>query len=260
MRVLWNNPAPIPSMQPWEDRLSTTINQSRAGSTTAPRKAATTKSPAPFEPRPLQAGDRLGLSAQVAQLEHLQAQLVSPLPPLPSVPKSQDWQTRDLACREALIQTLRQDEAVIKGLRAWPRLPQDLRMQLGERISAIQGGIYGFHPRPLGLEDGPYRGGFQAGSNQPITFGPKSMVSAAEFLNTLVHEQTHAMQWEKGDAASRKKLDPADPYTAIANTWYDNFFDYHTPSKGVRAYREQPVEKHAYATGDAVAEGVLRKQ
>lgn len=147
----------------------------------------------------------------------------------------------------------------MKGLQAWSRLPQDLRMQLGERISAIQGGIYGFHPRSLALEDGPYRGGFTAGANQPITFGPKSMVSAAEFLNTLVHEQTHALQWEKGDAASRKRLDPADPYAGVATTWYDNFFDYVPPSKGVKAYRAQPVETHAYATGDAVAEGVLRK-
>ncbi|HEY9857204.1 MAG TPA: hypothetical protein V6D05_15780 [Stenomitos sp.] len=239
--------------------MSTTIKQGSAGSTIAPTRAATTKSPAPTEPRPVQAGDRLGLSTQVGQLEQLKAQLASPIPPLPSVPPSQDWQTRDLACRQALIQTLLQDEAVMKGLRSWPRLPQDLRMLLGERIATIQGGIYGFHPRPLGLEQGPYRGGFQAGSNQPITFGPKSMVSAAEFLNTLVHEQTHAMQWEKGDAASRKKLDPADPYAAIATTWFDNFFDYTPPSKGVRAYRAQPVEQHAYATGDAVAEAVLRK-
>lgn len=242
-----------------EDRLSTSIDKSRAGTITAPQRAASVKAPPPPPAvKSALAGDRLGLSPQLRQLESLKLLLESPLPPAPPLPKNADWSTLDRAGRTALIQTLRQDEAVMTGLRTWQKLPQDMRLQLGARISAIQGQSYGFQPRALSFEDGPYRGGFQAGKG-PITIGPKSMVSASEFLNTVVHEQTHALQWEKGDALSRKKLPPGDPYAAMAMTWYDNFFDYHVPSKGVRAYRDQPVERHAFATGDEVSKAVLPK-
>lgn len=209
-------------------------------------------------PRPA-AGDRLRLSASHQALEDLQAQLAGPLPALPERAVAETWQQADQANRTALIAALRGDEAVSNGLAAWQQLPQGLKLQLGERISAIQAEAYGFRPVTLRIEAGPYRGGFHPANGGEVTIGPKALVSASEFLNTVVHEQTHAMQWEKGEALVRGRLDSADPYGAVAAGWLDNFYDYASPSAGYKVYRSQPIEAHAFATGDAVAAAVMAR-
>ena len=227
-----------------------------------PKQPPTTRPDArpPAAASPAPAGDTLRLSTPDRALEDLKAQLAAPLPPLPARAPRGNWPEEDLARRAALIQALQADEAVTRALASWKQMPQDLKLKLGERISAVQAAVYGFRAVPLRVEPGPYRGGFHPANGGEITIGPKSLVSAAEFLNTVVHEQTHAMQWEKGLAASRRQLDAADPYAAVATRWHDNFFDYAPPSAGYRAYREQPVEAHAFATGDAVAAAVMRER
>jgi hypothetical protein len=240
--------------------MSPTISSNRQVAAAVPKRpAAGSPAPAPAS-KPAAAGDRLTLSAPQVPLERLKAQLEGPLPPAPaSKPETTDWKGRDRFDRETLIKTLRQDVAVTAGLSAWKTLPPDLKLQLGQRISNIQAAIYGFKPVTLRFEDGPYRGGFHPGNGGEITIGPKSLVSAREFLNTVVHEQLHAFQWEKGNQALRKQLDPADPYAAIAPAWLDNFYAYQTPARGYRAYRDQPIEAHAFATGDQVSAAVLAK-
>jgi hypothetical protein len=231
--------------------------------TNRPRTAAPPKRPPAVQPqpapKPAAARDRLSLSAPSLQFERLKAQLEAPLPPVPARPVTTDWKSHDRASREALIKSLRQDEGVNAAIKAWKSLPQDLKLQLGNRISNIQAEIYGFRPVSLRFEDGPYKGGFTPGNGGEITIGPKSMVSAREFLNTVVHEQTHALQFEKGIEALRKKLDPASPYAGIARAWLDNFDDYTPPSAGYRAYRDQLIEAHAFATGDQVSAAVFSK-
>ena len=218
-----------------------------------------TAAPKPAAPKPAASGDRLQLSTPNASMERLKAQLEGPLPIPPAVADAADWKTRDQANRQALIKTLRGDPAVMAGLAAWKTLPPDLKLQLGDRVSAIQASIYGFKAVPLRFEEGPYKGTFHPGNGGSIAIGPKSLVSAREFLNTVVHEQAHALQWEKGNLAVTKKLDPQDPYAGIARSWIENFYDYVPPSQGYRAYRDQPTEAHAFATGDQVSAAVLAK-
>lgn len=244
-------PSPIPPYRP--------------PSSTAPTRPGSA-APKPAEPKPAGAPkptasrDSLSLSPQNQSLERLKAQLEAPLPPAPAMAATAtDWKSRDQANRQALIKTLRADPGVMAGLAAWKKLPQDLQLKLGDRVSAIQASIYGFKPASLRFEDGPYRGNFNPGNGGTITIGPKSMVSAREFLNTVVHEQAHALQWEKGNLVVTKKLDPKDPYADIAPTWIDNFYDYTPPSEGYRAYRDQPTEAHAFATGDQVSAAVMSK-
>ncbi len=240
--------------------MSPSIESNRAAAPTPAKRpvAATPSKPARPAP-PATSRDQLSLSRPSSQLDRLSKQLEGPLPAIPARPQSADWKSHDRANRDALISVLRQDQPIVEGLEDWKSLPQDLKLQLGARISNIQAAIYGFRPVKLRAEDGPYRGGFHPGNGGEITVGPKSLVSAREFLNTVVHEQTHALQWEKGNAAVTKKLDRTDPYFAAAEPWLDNFYDYQTPAKGFRAYRDQPIEAHAFATGDVVAAAVLGK-
>lgn len=224
------------------------------GATTKPR--SNVQSPSTPAPKPVSKGDRLSLSSQALSIEHIKALLVGPLPPAPPKPAASDWESLHRASQDALIQSLRQDEAVTQGLKAWKNLPTDLKMLLGKRISDIQAGIFGFTPATLRVGEGKYHGGHKPNL---IDIGPKSMVSAKEFLDTVVHEQNHQFQWEKGIAGFRKKLDPNDPYKAIAKTWLDNFDDYTPPSEGVKAYYAQPVEAQSTAMGNEVAKAVFAK-
>lgn len=224
------------------------------GTTTKPRVTVQPSSnPAA---KPVAKGDSLSLSSQALSKERLKLLLDGPIPPAPSQPTGVDWETHHRACTDALIRTLRQDEAVSQGLKNWKNLPTDLRMQVGKRISDIQASIFGFTSAPLRVGEGQYHGGYTAGI---IDVGPKSMVSAKEFLDTVVHEQNHEFQHEKGIDGFHKKLAPDDPYKAIAKTWLDNFDDYITPAEGVKAYYAQPIEAQSTAMGNEVARAVMSK-
>ncbi|MGE5707273.1 MAG: hypothetical protein ACM3YO_02990 [Bacteroidota bacterium] len=244
--------------------MSPSIEKSHASVQVTPKRSAPPQQPSQAAKPPV-SRDRLTLSSQATQRESLESltrlkvQLENPLPPAPSKPETSDWESLDRFCREALIQSLRQDEAVNAGLKSWNALPQDMRLLLGKRISDIQAGIFGFQPAPIRFEEGIYRGGFQPGTKPSIDIGPKARVSANEFLNTVVHEQNHAFQWEKANKAMIKKLDPNDPYAAVAETWLDNFIEYTNPSKGVQAYRSQPIEVQSASIGNQIAEALLGK-
>lgn len=237
--------------------MSPSIEKSHSSVKVAPKRPAAAQPQSSQASKPSAARDRLSLSSQTNQLEDLKNRLEGPLPPAPTKPGTPDWESLDRFCREALIQSLRQDEAVSAGLKDWNSLPQDMKLLLGKRISDIQASIFGFQPAPIRFEEGIYRGGFQPGTKPTIDIGPKARVSASEFLNTVVHEQNHAFQWEKANKAMIKKLEPNDPYEAIAETWLDNFIDYTNPSKGVLAYRSQPIEVQSASIGNQVAETLL---
>ncbi|MOA44737.1 hypothetical protein D3C78_1670570 [compost metagenome] len=83
------------------------------------------------------------------------------------------------------------------------------------------------------------------------------LADARNFVNTVAHEQAHAYQWEKGKAAATGQMLPSDPLYPAARSWYDNYFNYQQPTSSYQAYRTQPIEEHAFATGDAVAGGVF---
>lgn len=234
-----------PSIDKTRPALGTT---SKPRTTVQPSSTSTSK--------PVAKGDTLTLSSQAFSKERLKVLLEGPLPPAPPKSAAMDWESLHRASTDALIQALRQDEAVTQGLKNWKNLSTDLKMLVGKRISDIQAGIFGFTPATLRVGEGKYHGGHKPNL---IDVGPKSMVSAKEFLDTVVHEQNHQFQWEKGIAAFRKKLEPNDPYKAIAKTWLDNFDDYTPPSEGVKAYYAQPVEAHSTAMGNEVAKAVFAK-
>ncbi|MNR81179.1 hypothetical protein D3C72_119160 [compost metagenome] len=199
------------------------------------------------------------LDPEAQKMAQLKTQLTSPLPALPGPAASSNWKQNDLQNRANLIKAIRSDAALQTAFTDWDKLPNDVRLAAGTRIAAMEGAIYGFEPAPLQidafLKKPSY--GYYHPTEDKVHISPDTLPDLREFVNTVTHEQAHAYQWEKGVDAKSGKMNPSDPLYTTAISWYENFFDYAQPNKGYEAYRTQPIEAHAFATGDSVAAGVF---
>lgn len=205
-----------------------------------------TTSPTPVDP-------------EAQRMAQLKSQLTSPLPALPDPAASANWKQNDLQNRANLIKAIRSDAALQSAFADWEKLPTDVKLATGTRIAAMEGQIYGFQPAPIQvdafLKKPSY--GYYHPTEDKVHVSPDTLADLREFVNTVTHEQAHAYQWEKGVDAKSGKMDKADPLYDTAISWYQNYFDYAQPNKGYEAYRTQPIEAHAFATGDSVAAGVF---
>lgn len=189
----------------------------------------------------------------------LKSQLLSPLPALPGPADSANWKQNDLQNRANLIKAIRSDVALLTAFTDWANLPTDVKLAAGTRLSAMEGKIYGFEPAPIQvdafLKKPSY--GYYHPTEDKVHLSPDTLADLREFVNTVTHEQAHAYQWEKGVDAKSGKMSKADPLYDTAISWYQNYFDYAQPNQGYEAYRTQPIEAHAFATGDSVTAGVF---
>lgn len=194
-----------------------------------------------------------------ARLAEIRAQLAAALPALPERPQSQDWKQNDLSNRASLIMGIRGDAGLQAAFANWDALPNELRLEAGKRIAALEGAAYGFEPAAIQLDTSlrkPSYGYYHPGENQ-VHLSPDTLANLKEFVNTVTHEQAHAYQWEKAVDAKKGRMSADDPLYATAMAWHANYFNYTDPSYGYQAYRTQPIEAHAFATGDAVVAGVF---
>lgn len=233
-------------------QFTVTVN-TRAG--TAPRPAPATPPTKPSEGgSPVQGG---GAPAAPGDLRSL---LSAPLPALPGPAQGSDASQNDLRNRSELIKGIRQDPGLQTALANWDRLPQDLRLQAGQRISDMMGKIYGFEASRVEIDPSlraPTLGYFNPGSNQ-LCVSSDILRDPKTFVNTVTHEQAHSYQHQKANDAMSGRLPASDPLYATARTWGQNFANYRDPNvHGYAAYRNQPIEAHAFATGTAVSAGVF---
>lgn len=201
------------------------------------------------------------LDPEAQRIAQLKSQLLGPLPAIPEKPQRDDWRQNDLLNRAQLIKSIRADAALQSAFADWEKLPADVKLAAGNRISALEGAIYGFQPASLQLDAFLKKPsyGFYHPVEDKVHLSPDTLSDLREFVNTVTHEQAHAYQWEKGVDAKNGRMAPSDPLYETALSWYGNFFDYAQPKDGYEAYRTQPIEAHAFATGDGVAAGVFSK-
>lgn len=199
------------------------------------------------------------LDPEAQRLAQLKTQLIGPLPELPGPAQGTSWKQNDLINRANLIKGIRSDAALQSAFADWGKLPADTKLAAGQRIAAMEGAIYGFEPAAIQidafLKKPSY--GYYHPTEDKVHVSPDTLTNLREFVNTVTHEQAHAYQWEKGVDAKKGRMDPADPLYDTAIGWYGNFFDYAQPTNGYEAYRTQPIEAHAFATGDSVSAGVF---
>lgn len=185
--------------------------------------------------------------------------LASPLPELPGPAAGSSWSQNDLKNRAEVTKALRADPGVQAALQNWNQLSESDRMQAAQRMSAIMGEVYGFTPFNVGIDrslQGTSTQGYFSPSQNKIAISPSLLQNPREFVNTVIHEQAHAYQHEKAQAASRGTMSPNDPLYQTARTWGQNFANY-VSGGNYQAYRSQPIEAHAFATGEAISAGVF---
>jgi len=231
-----------------------TNSESQPKPSPEPETKAETKPPAGSASKPTDAAP-----LNSARLAKIRQALVGPLPALPERPTSDNWQQNDLRNRAALIVGIRGDAALQAAFADWDRLPNDLRLEAGKRISALEGAAYGFEPAALKLDSGLSKPdyGYYHPTEDAVHLSADTLSDLKEFVNTVTHEQAHAYQWEKAEDAKKGRMPSSDPLYATAMAWHANYFNYVQPHQGYQAYRNQPIEAHAFAVGDAVSAGVF---
>lgn len=220
---------------------------------------------------PLPGLDEAPGSAGTVSQEDLQEQIITKLLdplPLPSrsngVTSFKEW---DLQKRGQLIENIKNDPGLQEAFQNWDRLGYAAKMQAGVRISDMQALEYGFPAAPLrfdtDLVKDPSAFGYYSFRDRQISMSPYHLDDLPEFVNTIVHEQAHAFQdyatFDVEQAVALGKLDESHFMVQTAREWSRNFDNYIPPNKDPEGYRTQPVEAHAWATGDGIMNGVFSK-
>lgn len=209
-------------------------------------------------------------NAQLSQ-EDLQEQIIqnllSPLPSVTYPSSATSFREVDHFQRAQLIQNIKNDPALQEAFENWDKLGYAAKMQAGVRISDMQAHSYGFPAAPLRLEadlvKDPNLYGFYSSGNGTVSISPHRLGDLAEFVNTIVHEQAHAYQYflvgDAKRAVDEGKVDESHFMVEMARVFRGNFMNYVSGDEDYTAYRTQPIEAHAWATGDGVTNGVFDK-
>lgn len=94
-----------------------------------------------------------------------------------------------------LVAAIKADTEIMNAFNNWQRLTQDQKMAIGQKVVHRQGEIFGFRPVPMGIDPslaGSRVGGYYGGGR--LKLSPSSLEGRGRFINTIVHEQTHAMK------------------------------------------------------------------
>ncbi|MNS14367.1 1,6-anhydro-N-acetylmuramyl-L-alanine amidase AmpD [compost metagenome] len=131
--------------------------------------------------------------------------------------------------RQAAIAAILNDAEIQQAFKDWPRLSTEQKLKIGAKISDIQGQAMGFTPAPLSRDPNLAKAG-QTGtyglwsSRNGIGISDAALASPAMFLNTVVHEQAHKMNWQEGKAPSARHDSGKDAVYDIGNDFEQAVF------------------------------------
>lgn len=151
----------------------------------------------------------------------------------------------------------------MKAFQNWQNLGLEERVAIANRISEHQGRVYGYTPAPVRFEpafQGGVLGGFTPHDGR-IGLSATAFESPMQLVGVVTHEQTHAYQHVIAAMVERGELAEGDPLYAAAKAFADNNHDYKDPRQdGYDAYRRQPLEAHAFESGNQISAKVFGGQ
>lgn len=211
--------------------------------------------------------------ASDAQRPHFE--FTAPLPPKaaprytdPSRQDDQDDHQKDL-----VVSNLASDPQVMEALRNFSSLSISDKLDLAQTIVNKQAAIYGFQPEPIVYDPQLGEGilGVHRSLSHDIALNLGALRSPEQLINTVTHENAHAYQSQLSDALVNGTLPTTDPLYQTALQWTRNIHAYKNPPElekplspeeaqaMSRAYMEQPIERHAYDTGNHIAAEVKKR-
>jgi len=173
---------------------------------------------------------------------------------------------KDIAALEArqqklLASMIKDDPQIMGALHTWKHQSKDQKLAVLRRIAALEGQVFHFTPAPMTLDPKKQKGDYGAydGDARKIELGSWGLKdpNPRELVDTVVHEQLHALQHQRYTAWAAGRLERHNPQAAQAQTWLYNNVHYHEFEKGPKAYREQPVEAHAWNGAAAITDALF---
>lgn len=170
-----------------------------------------------------------------------------------------------------LSTALKADPRVMDARKDWARMSVDEKQAVLQIVLEKHSAVLGIDaPKLTTIRQSPRMGGilnaYYNPKNRMIamnTHGQASFGNFLEAVNTLVHENSHHYQNMLTLQLKDGSLTEADPRYWQARIFRANFEPggYLEPSGSMasyHAYRNQPVEMHAFAAGNAVAQLLIR--
>ena len=172
--------------------------------------------------------------------------------------------------RDVLIEELTQDKEVAGARKGWGAMSAEARLKVLEKVLAAECRVYNIPAPPIRLFNVPPGDeGFFASSNGTLNLNthPESGFSDyKEALDTVLHENMHNMQDVLMQRLEEGILQPGDPEYDQAMLFAANNGGYVPPDEDdevaedevvQNAYEHQPLEMHAWGTGDTVSRGII---
>lgn len=199
-------------------------------------------------------------------------ELTAPLPTR-AEPKYERYEQQDDHQKYLLAENLTSDSQVMTALRNFSSLSIRDKMDLAQTIANKQAAIYGFDSAKMQFDPSlPGLACYEKGTVQ-IRLGAVALDDPARFVNAITHEQSHVYQDQMAARLKSGKISEDDPMYQTVEAWRANDKAYISPptvtaeeaevnriehQTKLRAYLSQPLEKHAFETGDYVSAEVKK--
>jgi len=145
--------------------------------------------------------------------------------------------------------------------KTWKGLSLDKKMEYMTKAADVMGKEYGFKPLKMILPNDQYTIelptlGYNTG--KIIVIHPEMLKDPYRSINLVMHEQAHSYQKQILDSYDDSKgmFDVIKQKTNAnyfhAKEWSNNWKHYTSASENYAKYKSQPLEKHAWNTGDTV--------
>lgn len=163
-----------------------------------------------------------------------------------------------------LADAIKADAPIMEALKNWGSLPEAQKLGVLRRIAALEGQAFGFTPAPMTLDRKAKKGDYGAydGETRKIELGAWGLKDKdpRDLVDTVIHEQLHALQHQRYTAMAAGAIAKSNPQNAQARVWLYNNNHYHEYDKGPKAYRQQPLEAHAWDGAGAITDRIFGKK
>jgi hypothetical protein len=187
-----------------------------------------------------------------------------------SIDYDPDFKRVDESRRGALIEELGKDTEVMEARKGWAGKTTEQRLAVLMRVLKAECRIYGM-PEPVVrlFNEPPGDEGFFSSSSGTLNLNTHPDSGFSDFkeaVDTVVHENMHNYQYFLAQRLEEGLLEPGDPEYAEAQIFAANDAPYGyvdtdeepDPDEAEKnPYKTQPLEAHAWDTGDGVAKGLL---
>jgi hypothetical protein len=150
---------------------------------------------------------------------------------------------------------------IVAALGAWGSQTEAQKLDVLRRVAALEGQAFHFTPAPMTLDRKAEQGDYGAydSETRKIELGAWGFrdQNPRDLLDTVIHEQLHALQHQRYTAMHAGRINPHNPQHAQAREWLYNNDHYHAFENGAKAYRHQPLEAHAWDGAGAVMEALF---